>query len=359
MPKRIVFFIGYYEERWNSDTLIPGGSEVAVVNIAERLIKYGHEVYVTGQVLNADIRGVKWLDYDDFVEQFKEKPNYFDLAVGVNYIHFIQYAKEANQHRAYQVFYMHNENYFPWYKGKAIENADEQFRNIKHILCVSQWQAEHVLDTLYEGQCEDVLVQTINNGINHSEFGYEMQKDPNKFIWSSATDRGLYALLDNWYKIKEFMPEATLDVYYPKYSDPRGSWDSKELLQKLDDNVSLGVRDMGTVSQEDLHLAMSKATYWMYLTDYIETFCITALEMSEARVLKITTDTAALKERNKNGICIPMEGSIETIYDKAIKILRNSPSTLNELAIQQAKIENKIYTWDSPAYVFNSIAKQV
>ena len=117
---------------------------------------------------------------------------------------------------------------------------------------------------------------------------------------------------------------------------------------------------MGSVSQSELHVAMCKATYWMYLTDYEETFCITALEMTEAGVTKITTDVAALAERNTNGICIPRrksEVSIETIFDEAIQIIKKAPSTLREKAVWQAKLENKTYTWDVPTLVFNDIAR--
>ena len=160
------------------------------------------------------------------------------------------------------------------------------------------------------------------------------------------------------------MPDATLDVYYPEYSNPRvegSSWHQPALVEKLEFLKEEGVTEYGTVSQKELHLAMQRASYWMYLTDYTETFCITALEMAESNVLRITTDVAALKERNRNGICIPRDKfeNLETLYDEAIKVLRKSPRSLNEKVLKKAKDNNKIYTWDSPAYVFNEIAKNI
>mgnify|MGYP001158667201 CR=1 FL=1 len=364
MTKKIVFFVGYSTKPWNANTMLPGGSEVAVVNISKRLVKFGHEVYVAGEVIDEDIDGVKWRNYNTFIEEFKDKPSYFHAIIGVNYIHMRQYAELSNQTDAYQIFYMHNTDYFPWYKGEAIENYEQQFKDIKHIICVSNWQAEYILDNLYDGDCEGTIIQSLNNGINHKEFSHNISKDPTKFIWSSAIDRGLQGLLDNWWKIKQFMPDATLDVYYPEYSNPRvegSSWHQPALVEKLEFLKEEGVTEYGTVSQKELHLAMQRASYWMYLTDYTETFCITALEMAESNVLRITTDVAALKERNRNGICIPRDKfeNLETLYDEAIKVLRKSPRSLNEKVLKKAKDNNKIYTWDSPAYVFNEIAKNI
>ena len=364
MSNRIVFFAGYSSSKWNANTQLPGGSEVAVANISKNLALRGNDVWVAGDVIEADIDGVKFRSYNSFVDEFKNRPDYFDFIVGVNYIHFEQYAEESNQLRAHTVFYLHNTEYFPYYRGELIENHLEQFKNIKTILCVSHWQAEYLMNNLLDGDCEGNELVVINNGINHREFTYDVQKDPNKFIWSSAIDRGLDSLLDNWHKVREFMPEATLDIYYPKYSDPRGNWSETvgpRILEKIEKVKHLGVNDIGTVSQDKLHLAMCKASYWMYLTDYEETFCITALEMSEAGVLKITTDTAALAERNKNGICIPRKNheNIETIYDEAIKLMKVAPSSLNEKAIEAAKIENKIYTWDATSQFFHELAKKV
>ena len=91
MSNRIVFFAGYSSSKWNANTQLPGGSEVAVANISKNLALRGNDVWVAGDVIEADISGVKFRSYNSFVDEFKNRPDYFDFIVGVNYIHFEQY----------------------------------------------------------------------------------------------------------------------------------------------------------------------------------------------------------------------------------------------------------------------------
>jgi glycosyltransferase involved in cell wall biosynthesis len=87
-----------------------------------------------------------------------------------------------------------------------------------------------------------------------------------------------------WPEVLLEVPEATLNVFCPGYSQP----DVKEWPK--------GVTYHGTVSQEVLHEWQSKSEYWLHPTEYEETYCITALEMQYAKVVPITTNVAALKE---------------------------------------------------------------
>ena len=110
------------------------------------------------------------------------------------------------------------------------------------------------------------------------------------------------------------MPNATLDVYYPKYSDPHNeeqeTWFNIDgVVDKLKALEQHGVTDMGSVSKEELYRAARNASYWMYLSDYEETFCITALEMQMSGVLCIVSDKAALPEVVRDGVIIPSSDS--------------------------------------------------
>ena len=55
MSNRIVFFAGYSSSKWNANTQLPGGSEVAVANISKNLALRGNDVWVAGDVIEADI----------------------------------------------------------------------------------------------------------------------------------------------------------------------------------------------------------------------------------------------------------------------------------------------------------------
>ena len=373
---KILFWTGYRFERWNGKSKEGlGGTETAVLEVAKRLVTYGHEVTIAGEVLttfvyDGPIDGVTYLDIDDFeLRMDVANPDVFDIVIGVNYIHFLQYCKDVMIEPKYKWFWMHNTEFEPWYKGELCD-VKSAIDNIQSIITPSEWAGNEIMERIIKPHAEYVggwkgVVQSIPNGINSEDFKIKASKDPNKFIWSSAVDRGLVHLLDNWYKIKEAMPEATLDIYYPKYSNPHGnqidgSWYNIDgINDKIESLNSLGVRDMGTVPKQELYAAMARASYWMYLTQYEETFCITALEMQMSNVLCITSDKAALDHVVQSGIKVPT-ADYETMFDNAVKVLKslaNYPN-LKQKAIKDAREIARKQTWDSVAKTWHDIITQ-
>ena len=360
---KIVFWTGYRFSDWNTQSNDLGGTETAVGEIAKRLVAYGHDVTIAGDVKMSDmfgtdkLDGITWMDIEHFQIRCSNKmnPDLFDMIIGVNYIHFLEVCKNAYLDPVYKWFWMHNTEFERWYNHKEIQNTDFVLNQIQSIITPSEWAGEAIIERIInplaqkQGSWKGV-VQSISNGINLESFGINSIKDPNKFIWSSAVDRGLSHLLDHWKYIKQIMPFATLDVYYPKYADPRGDgwYNIDGVLDKLEENKDLGVTEIGSVSQEELHVAMQKASYWMYLTHYEETFCITALEMMAAGVLPICTNVAALKEVVESGIILD-KAPYETLYKQAIKLLTQLDVGLKNKAIAAGKKQTKNLTWSSIA----------
>lgn len=363
--QNILFWVGYSKEPFDGNTTLGlGGTEVAVINIANRLKSYGLNVTVSGEVNNAIVNGIEWINIEGFKHKYSSKPNYFDKIIGVNYIHFIKYMELYNQTKAPFIFWAHNTEYYKWFEGDILteEETERYLSKVDLLVTPSHWSLKYWVQHVYNNS--EVSGVAIPNGINLDIFkNTNIKKDPNKFIWSSAVDRGLTELLDNWHKVKKQMPNATLDVYYPAYSNPHileeDSWyNYGGILEKFDSLKKLGVTDMGSVSQSDLHYAMLKASYWMYLTQYEETFCITGLEMLAAEVLPICSDQAALKELIQDGIVISTT-DYETMFNAAIKTLSILDSDLKNKAIKVAKDRSKLYTWNSSGMIWNSILKLV
>lgn len=345
--QNILFWAGYYNNQWDGNTTTGlGGTEIAIINIAEGLRTYGHNVTVAGQVNNSIVNGVEWIDIDNFQAKYSNLPNHFDIIIGVNYIHFLKYTSTALQNSARNIFWMHNTDYYTWYNGEELEDHIEMFsKEIDLVIAPSAWACSKLIEDIIIPNNIQVEVDVVPNGINTENFTFNIAKDPNKFIWSSAVDRGLAQLLDNWPKIKSVMPSATLDVYYPEYSNPHTNWYNIEgILDKFKATQSLGVTDMGSVSQQELHAAMQRASYWMYVTHYEETFCITALEMQASGVLAICSDAAALKNTVKDGIIIP-KSDYETMFNDAIKVLYALNVELTDKSIESAKNNAKMHTW--------------
>ena len=118
---------------------------------------------------------------------------------------------------------------------------------------------------------------------------------------------------------------------------------------------SHGVALHGNVSQEALHKAMLEAEYWPYLTQYEETYCITALEMQYAKVLPITTQVAALKETVHSGIKLDYN---ETVFHLAIELLKRTSSELKAKSVAQSYEWAKRQSWQVRALEWHKLVKE-
>lgn len=115
----------------------------------------------------------------------------------------------------------------------------------------------------------------------------------------SAYYRGLECLLAMWPKIREEVPDATLDVFYgwESWVALQGEDDFYDRMeQKFKELASQGVTVHGRVSHQELADAMRKTQVWAYPTEFTEIHCITALKAQEAGCYPVTTNVGALAE---------------------------------------------------------------
>lgn len=127
----------------------------------------------------------------------------------------------------------------------------------------------------------------------------------------SAYYRGLECLLAMWPKIREAVPDATLNIAY--------GWESWIALEGKDafyqrmeakfkelDAVTLNYRP-GRISTSGIYLhdrlghgaladLMQQTQVWAYPTEFTEIHCITALKAQEAGCYPVVTNVAALAE---------------------------------------------------------------
>jgi len=350
---KVLFYTGYQKNKWDGNTTSGiAGSEIAVIKIAEELINFGYEVVVSGDVAHSGIiRGVDYCHLDYIHEDHGDT---FDIIVGTSYAHF---AIEFENYRAKKVFWAHNTECHHWYKGELI--SDDKVEEIMSYdtdwidatVTLTRWHAWKYQDNY---SWLDEYQAKIGNGIDKSTFVGHPVKNINSFIWSSAIDRGLVELLQNWPRIKSVLPGATLNVYWPAYSNEYVEMDwIKEHQKTLED---IGVSFHGSVDQETLHRSMLESDYWCYLTSYEETYCITALEMQYAKVLPIVTKVAALKETVASGIILEDD---ETKWDKLIETLRQMSPSLKRFAKSKAHEWASKQTWNERAYVWKDLFQQL
>jgi glycosyltransferase involved in cell wall biosynthesis len=269
----VVFFCGKGYEEWGPHTLDKGmgGSEEAIVYLAPQLAKLGYKVTVFGEVSEPFIKdGVAWKPW-----------NYIDKRDTFNILVIWRTPQFATQLKAKKMYIdMHDQlhaNVVKYYKGVTYLFKSQYHKD----------QYPHITD-----------YAIIPNGIDVSQFK-TTKKKPYSVIYPSAYYRGLEQLLKVWPKVKEAVPEATLDIYYGwnSWVGLEGEDDFyKRMVQKLEDMKDQGVTEHGRVDHKTLASKYAESKVWAYPTEFPEIFCITAIKANLAGCKPVITDVAALKE---------------------------------------------------------------
>lgn len=344
---RILVYVGYQSIHFNPDTLKStglGGTEIACINLARELKKFGHRVIVSGDVVPGYFDGIEWLPTSECHEKYS---NQFDVIISASYLHVALEFKDYVDSKI--IFWAHNTDYYPWWRGEEIENHLELLKSdkISRVVCLTEWHKD-----IWHSQFGNTNIEVIGNGIDTSTFIGRPKKIKNRFIWSSAPERGLLELLKNWQSVLKAKPDATLEVFSPSYSIDQldNSLEIKELLEQT------GIIVRGNASQVELHDAMLRAEYWMYLTDYEETYCITALEMQYAKVLPIVTNVAALNETVWNGIILE---DAETKWQESVQLISKLGPDLKDKVIDDSFSWAKKQTWSERSYMWNELLHKI
>ena len=317
---KVLIWSGYQKPYFNKNTYEKtgiGGSEYVVIKLAEHFKGLGHNVIVSGDVIEGTFNDVvyihhsKFLDYRGPIDH--KNPNavkvfsHFDVVIASNYINYIRHLEKEYQIEFDKSFFiMHNEYYYKWYKGNELFQYENYFQHPKltKILGVSKHHENQLKNDAeklfkYDKDKADEMISHIDNAIDIKDFTEPLDnKIKGRIIWSSATDRGLDFILDNWDEWKKQLPHLSLAICTPPYSK---DW-FKNNIKDLKD-----VEWLGSLSPAKLREQQSMAEYWIYASNYNETYCITALEMMIQRVKIITTGSGNIKNLigdGKRGVMI-------------------------------------------------------
>lgn len=287
---KILIYCGYQTE-WdsvdpNSSSL--GGSEKATLELFYNLKNLGHDVVLVGdgfKVYEEDIREWRYFRQD-------YTTSHWDAVIAVNYAHFFQFLEQAKLTYDKLLFWLHNEEPFYYIHGtedRSLERALYDDR-LDRIITVSETAANR-LKSIHATIADKI--DYMPNGLNYGATHTVGDKVPNTFMFTSCPSRGLNNVLDMWPEIVSRVPNAELHVCFPSYAEDHFLERYEGRVQEMQSMFGMdSIVVHGSLKQQDLYALMSRTEYWLYPSNYFETFCITALEMMAHRVKMIACNDA-------------------------------------------------------------------
>lgn len=273
-----------------------GGSETAAVRLAESLDRIGYTVTVYGECEQMAFGQVSFRHHETF-DPLESR----HLVVVSRLPHAFDRPIQADC----KVLWMHDTDY-----GDML--TEERVAKMDGVMVLSQWHKRHVAE-MYPFT-EDKLVVT-RNGIEPEYFtkgfkGIDFERNPHRAIFSSSPDRGLDFLLRIWPMVRNEVDDA--ELFYC-YSDVYSAIARQRPdLRKFHEQIQLlsgqpGVVNLGSLPQPGLAAAMRECGVWLAPSynsnigaQFMETYCIGAVEAAAAGCRRVMSSWGALPERSLN-----------------------------------------------------------
>tara|TARA_R110001606_G_scaffold9204_2_gene40028 strand:+ start:5458 stop:6570 length:1113 start_codon:yes stop_codon:yes gene_type:complete len=345
---KILIYTGYHnptlsKKRWLDEGI--GGTEYCYIKLAEALVKQGHKVVVSGLVDARVDSGVHYIP----LEQLKKHQSplgknngdklrgydHYNIVIAGQYINYFKELKRKKITFDKSIFWLHNDDgWYNWYRGKVMKDdeVNEALSQVDKFVCVSEFHVDIIKDKLkafgYTPHDSTTYIQSIDNAIDLDDWNnIKASKIKGRIIWSSAPDRGLKTILDNWSDLKQARPELTLTIACPPYAS---DWDAGLIKQD-------GIEYLGALSPKRLKEEQYKVEYWIYQSEYLETYCITAVEMMISNTKLLT-----------NG-----GGNIKNIIGMGERgmLINNNPATIKEMLIRDTTDRTFARLWSNKTIV--------
>lgn len=266
---------------WDEDTLSKngiGGSETAVIHMARKL---------------HDLTGLRVRVFNDREATWERD--------GVTYEPLAQmYAYFKERMPLVQIAWRHNIRLCPapmyiWCHDLLFLGL-EMGHGYDHVFALSDFHKDW-LHSLYGVPLGKIIVT--RNGIDAERYNPTKpipNKVPHKVIFSSSPDRGMDTTIKIMDLVRLEVRDAELHCYYG--FEGMLSAGKQAEVQALEQMIKERpwVHMHGNIKQSELTQEFHTATVWLYPTNFLETFCITALEALCAQVYPVVRKYGALPD---------------------------------------------------------------
>lgn len=226
----------------------------------------------------------------------------------------------------------------------------EAMDHYKKILALSPFHKKYLVSAF--GMPAD-KVHVTANGIKPERFASDPhKKNSNKVIFSSSPDRGLDRVMYVLDRVRTVHPAIELHVFYGldqllKFGRQKEYDTLKAMMSERP-----WVKYHGGVSQEVLMSHQQDAAIWLYPTNFIETSCITAMEMVGNGVYPIVRAIGALvdtlAEAHENGMATIVESDCASIGEQEI-YANEVIKAISEKKWEHVKLDMSKYSWENVA----------
>jgi glycosyltransferase involved in cell wall biosynthesis len=232
----------------------------------------------------------------------------------------------------------------------------ETVHNFDKFLALSNFHKNYTIGL--QGVPEEKIIVT-RNGLTPSKFKFERKpKNPNKFVWMSSPDRGLERCIYIVERVRQEFPDVELHVYY----GIEGLYKYGPVMSALADKLKAMMSERpwikyhGFTEQSKMYQEVSDAVVWCHPNDFIETYCITAIEclangiFPVVRRLGALQDTLKEAEEKRQAILLDydwndVEYSIKQHADACCRVLLNKQWENIDFDIEKHSWESVAKEW--------------
>lgn len=326
---------------WDENTLKEkghGGSETAAIEVARWIkLKTGRNVKVFQQRSKREVMpsGVEYVPVSELAGYLQN----IEPAAHIAWRHSVR---------------LTNAKSFVWCHDLQCPGG-ENTKAYDKIVALSGFHKNYLMET--NGIPEDKIVLGFN-GVNPEDFsGPTVQKDPLKVVFSSSPDRGLIQSIDIVKKAREISGlDIKLHCFYGTANMRKaGQNDWADAIEKkISDNADFVVYH-GMVNKQTLMQHFQQSAVWLYPADFIESFCITAIEALCASTWPIVRDMGALKYTMKEAIDKRMcdVTTVEVKDEASVGVWANLlVEAIVDRKFQKVHVDINNYTWERVADFF-------
>jgi len=279
-----------------------GGSESAVIRMAQELTKIGFKVTVYNDCTSDDsVPGVyDGVDYT-YISAASRSPIEYDVVIVSRSIKPIAEDWPVVANAKHVCLWMHD----------TFCEGDDQIEylinigKLQEIFTLSDWHTGYVTHCDHGFRRNfDVLKNHIfmtRNGIGNMNPGWidVRDKDSNLFVFNASVTKGMIPLVKQiWPKVKQQISDAQLKIVggYYKFREASGPDQQQKDWTELMIQYGGDIEFTGVITQQEISDILRKASYMIYPAGFPETFGISTLEALAHNVPLITCQFGALEE---------------------------------------------------------------